>query len=130
MSEDFTTREPSQAEVQQAEPEAFMPAEVPVKVEGPVRAQILPPTTWAVRSFEVDNLEAQKIVNRDPRRARVLVTAQAVVWIGPAQATAKVSVGFRLPAATVLELLHTEEVWVIADTGTTTVSISESYWTE
>jgi hypothetical protein len=126
----MSEREPSQAEVQQTEPEVYLPQEVPVRVEGPVRAQALPATSYTDRTFELDALTAVRVAPRDPRRAVLLMTPAAAVWIGPVQSAAKVNVGGLLVANVPVYHRHTEEVWAIAATGTTTLSVHEEFWTE
>jgi hypothetical protein len=123
-------REPSQAEVQQAEPEAYEPMEVAVRVEGPVRAQTLPATSYTDRTFDLDATTAVRVAPRDPRRSVLLMTPAAAVWIGPVQSAAKVTVGGLLVANTPVYHRHTEEVWAIAATGSTTLSVHEEFWTE
>lgn len=130
----MTEREPTQAEVQQAEPEAF--AEdlqvVPVKMVGPVRSQQMPATSWNARSFSLDPNVAVKIADRDPRKVRVSIIAQgADAWIGESQAKAKVNVGVQVAlGGAERNFYHTEEIWAIAATGTSVLSIAEEYWTE
>jgi hypothetical protein len=125
-----TEREPSKTEVDQVEPEAYLPMDIAVRVEGPVRAQPLPAQQWGVRTFEVPVLPAVRISAHNPRRSRLLIVASALAWIGPVETTAKANVGLRVPASTPMELTHLEDVWAAADTGTAIISVSEEYWAD
>jgi hypothetical protein len=128
----MSEREPSTAEVQQAEPEAF--AEdyqvVTVKVAGPVRAQQLPSTSYADHTADLDAVTAVKIASRDPRRAYMHFIASATCWVGPVQSAAKQNVGGKIPSGIVVPNYHTEEVWGIAEAGTATITVHEEYWTD
>jgi hypothetical protein len=126
----MSQREPTQAEVQQAEAEYIPLQEVPVKIEGPVRAQTLPATSYTDRTFDLDATNAIRVAPRDPRRSVLLMTPAAAVWIGPVQSAAKVNVGGLLVANVPVYHRHTEEVWAVAATGTTTLSVHEEFWTE
>lgn len=125
----MSDREPTEAEIHQTEPEFYMPAEVPVRVEGPIRAQVLPRQGWAIRTIEL-SVTPTKLVGREPRRGRVLLVASALSWVGNVETQAKANVGFRVPASIPVEFSHTEEIWGVADTGTATISVSEEFWTE
>lgn len=129
----MSEREPSQAEVDQVEPEAFAEdlRTVTVKVSGPVRSQLMPAQIWSVRNYELTATQATKIANRDPKRQQLKVSNQGIIWIAPVEMGAKQNVGFRIPILSAPnDFFHTEEVWAISDSGTTSVSVSEAYWTE
>lgn len=127
----MTERDPSIAEVHQVEAEDIPKlAEVPVRIEGPVRSQLLPATSWTAVTHELTATEAIKVVNRDARRSRFTLIPAAQIWIGVVQSQAKPNVGGSLPANVPVEQRHTEEVWALANTGTTTLTVLEEYWTE
>jgi hypothetical protein len=127
----MSEREPNTAEVHQVEAEYVEDLiEVPVRIEGPVRAQVLPATSWTAVTYELTATDSIKVVNRDARRSRFTLVAAADAWIGAVQSQAKANVGGLVPANVPIEQRHTEEVWAIADTGTTTLTVLEEYWTE
>jgi hypothetical protein len=106
---------------------------VPVQVEGPVRSQTLPATSWSARHYETDDGEAIKIARRDPRRIRLMLqTFSLNHWIGENQQKARTSVGFIVPGGAFRELYHTEEVWAIVASGggSDGISVIEEYWTD
>jgi hypothetical protein len=130
----MTERDPSMAEVHQVEAEDIPKlAEVPVRIEGPVRAQTLPATSWSARSYELSATEAVRVARRDARRKRGVITVVTqAAWLGPSQSAAKSGVGYRMGAAatSIIEFTHTEEIWAIGDTAGSILSIFEEYWTE
>jgi hypothetical protein len=125
-------REPSQSEVYQSESDVPGMIEVPVRVEGPVRAQALPAESWAVAFYELSTTEATRVARRDPRRKRAVITvATQLAWIGPTQSGCRPNVGYRMGAAatSTIEITHTEEIWAMADTAGSLLSILVEYWT-
>jgi hypothetical protein len=123
-------RDPSQAEIDQVEPEVYAPMEVPVKVEGPIRAQLLPATAFTATTRALTATEAIKVASRDVRRSRVVLIASATVWIGVNQMQAKQNVGGSLPANVPVEMRHTEDIYAIADAATPTLTVIEEFWTD
>lgn len=125
----MSDREPDITEVHQAEAEyAEDLREVPVRIEGPVRAQVLPATSWTAITYELTATDSIKIANRDPRRSRITLIPAAEIWIGAVQSQAKANVGGSLPANVPVVQQHTEEIWAIADTTTTTLTVLEEFW--
>jgi hypothetical protein len=125
----LSEREPDQREIDQVEPEAYLPTEVPVKVIGPVRAQALPATAFATRTHDLTTT-AVKVANRDMRRARMSFIADAEVWLGPNQTSAKENVGGRIPIDILVWHYHTAEVWAATATGTGAITVHQEFWTD
>jgi len=123
--------EPTVHEVEASEvPDAVS---VPVQVQGPIRVQPLPATSWSAHHFELSATQATKIAQADPRRSRAIITvATQAAWIGPSQQQAANGLGYRQGAAatSTLELRHNNEIWAIADTAGALLSIIEEYWTD
>jgi hypothetical protein len=125
----MSEREPTEVEVHQVEAEAYGGTDIPVRVEGVVRAQSLPYQGWALRTYDLTTTSV-KIANRDTRRGRIVIVASALCWIGNVETQAKPNVGFRVPSGIIVPFMHGEEVWAAADTGTASISVSEEFWTE
>jgi hypothetical protein len=128
----MTDRVPDMQEVHQSFEDEPNIREVPVKIIGPVDAQALPAQAWSTRSYELTTAEPTRVARRDPRRKRAVIgVVTQAAWIGTSQANAKVNVGYRMGAAatSVIELTHTEEIWAVADTAGSILSILEEYWT-
>lgn len=124
---------------------------VPVCLEEPVRSILLPARAAAFRSYEVDTVTAQKILERDPRRKRAVITAHDDtdagtahgIYLGSTQASANTQYGFLLPftvrgtglgAGTgPLEITAIDEVWAITEdsgAGTVIVSVLNEQWAD
>lgn len=128
----MTDRVPDMQAVHQSYSDEPNIKEVPVRVENPVGVQALPAEAWATRSYELSTTEPTKVARRDPRRKRAVISVVTqAAWIGTSQSIAKVSVGYRMGAAatSVIELTHCEEIWAVADTAGSILSIIEEYWT-
>ena len=127
------SREPSEIEINQVEPEVYPPTEVPVKIEGPVNARILPSVAWTVARFNLsDAVGPVRVVNRNPmRRSVTLIPSTAGVLFGTSQEQVRTRAGAGLLPLTVqIVLTHTEEVWVgNVATETPDCTVVEEMWT-
>lgn len=136
-SEDAIT--PDLDEVEQLEPEA---ACLDVDVRGPVRVHALPSRHAIMHQVTVGTTPVQ-IMGRDLRRARVLLwavaEAAAAYYVGTRDdETAAGTAAAALAAADdgsggapmVLELRHSEPLYVRAVTGTVTVSFVVEQWAD
>jgi hypothetical protein len=105
---------------------------VPVIVESPVKAQAMPGIApWAPGTLTVDATNPQQIVGADPRRKRLVITAQtAAAFLSDSSAGALSNRRFRMPTDNPREFTHTGEVWALADTGSSVVSWYQEFWTE
>lgn len=109
------------------------------RVDDPVRVKMMPHRGLATREFTVPNdisgLPAVRILERDPRRARAIITSNSVFMIAPNQAAAmspgmRAQIGgFGLPQ---YELGTTEEVWASAGGGggSVLVWVVQEQWAE
>lgn len=106
---------------------------VPVTVDAPVKAQMLPAVVWSRIARSLSDTEPIRILPHDARRNRaVLISGAGNVHYAPSKEEARVAVGVDKgwPANVPFEIHHNLEVWVAADTaGQAVVAFVES-WTE
>lgn len=149
-------QEPAEIPDLEPEPQEIVQEEQPytaIKVDvcGPVRSQGLPARSGGYRSYLVSTTAATRILARDPRRKRAVITVHDNtdagtahgVYLGGTQAEAQAGQGyaFQLPftvrgaglgaGAAPLEITHVDEVWAIADGGSVdlVVSVLNEQWT-
>jgi hypothetical protein len=77
--------------------------------------------------------QAQRILPRDPRRARAVILVRSTsgtVWIGTqAQTQAKTPLGGNLGNGQSIEIRNQQDVWLIGDgTNTATVTVLVEQW--
>jgi hypothetical protein len=128
LSEGYST----QSEVQQTEPEAYEPMEVPVRVEGPVDVRVLPAVAWTCNRFDVSDATGPiKAISRNQFRKRVLMHSPDPFHYGSSQAqvASRNTSGFA-GANVPIELTHTEEIWLNCEPAdTASVTVNEEMWT-
>lgn len=125
---------PDPEEIVQAE-EAYDSARpIPVTVCGPIQTRELPAKAPGYRTEPgVGASVAVKLMAFEPRRKAGLVMAISQdVWLSSSQAGAMAgaSGAIRIPAVIPWPIDHMEEVWAMAVTGTTDISVQSSYWSE
>lgn len=126
-------REPSMEEVHQVEAEVYEPREVPVRVEGDVNVRSLPGVAWNTNRFQLsDTVGPVRATGRNPFRKRLLLIAETSGFLFGAsdeQVRTRNNAGF-VPLTTVIELQHTEEVWINNNAGESPkATIIEEMWT-
>lgn len=121
-------------EIVQAE-EPYAPA-LPIAVSqcGPVQTRELPARTAGYRTEQgVGGTVAVRLLTFEPRRKAALVMAVGQdIWLSGSQAGAMAAAAgaIRVPASVPWPIDHLEEVWAMAVTGTTDISIQSSYWSD
>jgi hypothetical protein len=124
-----------------SEPESYEPlyeaeeplVKVPVKVDGPVEVRTLPAVAWAVGRFVcTDATGPIKASSRNPYRKVLRLSSETNPFC---YGVTQEQVRTRETAAvitqdTVIELTHTEEVWIntAAAAETTPVTVVEEMW--
>lgn len=103
-----------------------------VNVDGPVQTHALPSVSAGSRSYSgvpATANSAVKVCNIDPRRriARIVSIEENIIY-GTTQAQADAGTGVVWPKLVVLEVTHSDEVWIRAATSTTTVSVIVENW--
>lgn len=121
-------------EVVQAE-EVYDPTRpINVTVCGPVQTRELPAKTPGYKTEQaVGATVAVKLLPFEPRRKAGLVMAISQdVWLSGSQAGAMAGAAgaIRIPALIPWPVDHMEEVWAMAVSGATDISVQSSYWTE
>jgi hypothetical protein len=125
-----------------ADPEDVVQAEdyleagrpVDVAVVGQVETRELPAVRAGYRTeAAVGAAVGAKILAFEPRRKSAVIVAQSQdIYVGISQAgvQAGTSGAARWPALVPFVVTHLDEVWAIAVTGTTDISVLAEYWTE
>ncbi len=106
---------------------------VKVQVEGPVRTQDLPATSWAVELVQpTDSTGALKLVHADPRRKRVIVmSTSGSFYMAPTQAQANIRLAAHLAQNTSFVFTHRDEIWVNNEPGgAPDISAVVELWTD
>ena len=125
---------PEPEEIVQAEEDGYPVQPIPMTVCGPVQTRELPAKAPGYRTEQ--NLGASvavKLLPFEPRRKAGLIMAVSQdVWLSGSQAGAMAGAAgaIRIPALIPWPIDHMEEVWAMAVTGTTDVSVQSSYWSE
>lgn len=102
---------------------------IPVRNVDPVEVQPLPARAGAPQTINVDAITPGKLCTEDPKRSRLTISADAVVWIGTDQAeTASRTRAFRLPANQAVPFTAQDQWWAVADTATANVSVLTEQW--
>jgi hypothetical protein len=129
---DAAIEQPTAEEVQLEEVESRDAMAIPVTVEGPVRAQLVPGTTaWSAFQLSPDTTTPQRLLGADVRRKRAVISTEtAAILLGGTSEAVKGWLRFRLAVDTPLEITHSGEVWVIAASGSPVVSVITETWTE
>jgi hypothetical protein len=129
----MTERYPTESEVNQVEPEVIPPAEVPVRIEGPVEVRALPAVAWFATRYEIsDTTGPIKASSRNPYRKRLLLHSETSgFYYGSSQSQVQGrSTAPFIVQDVVIELTHTEEVWINnIGAQAPVVSIIEEMWT-
>jgi hypothetical protein len=134
MSNPVPDTQPEPEEVLQTEeiPQHIQP--VPVTVEGPLRAQLLPAPLWSAVTLTLNTDEPQQIFGAEPRRRRACIQLTAATcWIAPTREGAESEFNaFRLSATTsfIAEFFVTGELWIKRDSGNPVVACFQEFWTE
>lgn len=102
---------------------------IPVRNVDPVAVQQLPTRASDPNNVSVTQTTAEKLCNDDPRRARLLISADVAIYIGTDQtATQGKKRAFRVPANTVVTL-HSQESWyAVGDAASAVVSVIAEQW--
>lgn len=102
---------------------------IPVRIADPVATQDLPSRGTAPNNVTADQTTPQKLCNKDPRRSLLVISTDAVCFLGiDYTETLGKKRAFRLPANTTLTL-HSPEAWyVIGDVGAANVSVLTEQW--
>ena len=103
---------------------------IPVRIADPVEVQPLPARAGAPQTISVDNVTPEKLCTADPKRSRLVISADAVVWLGTDQTEcASRTRAFRLPANQAVPFSAQDQWWAVADTGAgASVSILTEQW--
>lgn len=102
---------------------------IPVRMVDPVATQDLPSRGTAPNNVTADQTTPQKLCNQDPRRSLLVISTDAVCFLGidPTETAGKKR-AFRLPANTTITL-HSPEAWyAIGDVGVANVSVLTEQW--
>lgn len=145
----MTTFEQDQAPadiVQEVDDQVAPVPPLPVTVTDPARVVLVPSFSAGMRTFSVTTTVAQKILDRDPRRKRALITVVATdstntvgVILAPTQSSTGGPTSFLLPmpgpnialgrqCAGPIEVTSMDEVWALGSGGTVTVSVLAERW--
>jgi hypothetical protein len=118
--------EPSLTEVQQVEvDDKFV---VPTKLCEPAEVRELPSKRIASRTVTVTATEGAKLLSVDPRRKFATIIARSDdIMIGATQSQAMLT-GAWVPGVVPLVVSSVSELWAMADSITTDVSVIEEYW--
>lgn len=102
---------------------------IPVRIADPVAVQPLPSRAGSTESRTVDDVTPVKLCTADPRRSRLLISSDAVVYVAPLAEDARSRTrAFRLPANQAVPF-HAQDMWyAVADTGTAEVSVLTEQW--
>jgi hypothetical protein len=122
--------DPTGAEVQQSEVPDH-PA-VKVQVETPVKVQPMGAVDWSTRRYAIDNTQAVRVAQDNPRRSRILITVRnQIAYIGRSQQEASpTSQGVTLPSPDHYEFTHTREIWMLGGSGSPSeIGVVEEFWT-
>ncbi|MGW2795183.1 hypothetical protein ACWC9H_35400 [Streptomyces sp. NPDC001251] len=121
--------EPDIEEVLQEEHD-YAPPAVAVDVCGPVRVQHLPRKGGATRTVQLDATNPRHVLTADPRRGRALLVSfdqDFLVAYSEVGATSPATMA-RWPKTVPLEVGATVDVFVMAQTGTTALSVIQESW--
>lgn len=101
---------------------------IPVTIAEPVESRELPSKRIAPRTVPLLTNAASQLLSRDPRRKRAtLIARTGDIRIGANQSQAQLNGGW-LPDLTFITIATEAEVWGIADTVATDVTVIEEYW--
>lgn len=102
---------------------------LPVAVNGPVQTQAMPSQGGTTIQRKITTV-ADRILNEDPRRSRVIILAHDDdVLIGFDQASVSAGTAALWPKLVPLTITCTSQVWVAAASTTTVVSAIPEQWT-
>lgn len=104
---------------------------IPVAVAGPVRVQDTGALDWSSHTFSVGATDTVQILQAHPMRSRVVFeVATQDLYIGRTEAEARSKSGGKINASAgkTLELRIRTDVWAIAASGTSVVSVFEEFW--
>ena len=103
------------------------PVNVRVDKHVPVRQR-----AWEAGSVDLTDATAVKILDANPRRARVVFRVGIQVWLAPRQHSAETHDAFRIGTANdPYEMQHQGEIWAIAHTGSSgTIAWMEETWVD
>ena len=124
---------PDPEEIVQAEGPDVVP---PILVEhaGPVGTRELPGIRGNYRTESgITNVVGVRLLALEPRRKSATLTAvDQDIWIAASQAAAQVggSSAYYVPKGVRFHVDHMGEVWAIAATATTAVSVATTPWSE
>lgn len=104
---------------------------VPVRIVGPVRAQILPAKSSSTKTVAVGTTPI-RILQANHRRSRILLMATGgAMRVAFNTASKETPASMALwPVNVPLELLGDDEVWVMGDAGNISVSLVASRWAD
>lgn len=126
-TEDYST--PELEDVQQDEAEGLR---VPVRIDGPVRVQVLPSRHGVSRSYAsaATDTEPVPLSGGDLRRRRVtIMSIGATIYVGQKD-DVKSGNAAQWPQNVPLVLEHTEQIYAKAATGTTVISVIAENWAD
>lgn len=133
MSNPVPETEPDPDEVLLHEPAEPRSEPVPVTIEGPLRAQLPPAPRWAAFSVPCTISTPVLVLSKNPRRKRAyLVSNGGATWLGQTQSRVNPD-GFRLPDSVdgiALEITHGDDVWAQSEGATSTLRVSDEYWSD
>jgi hypothetical protein len=113
------------------DPETDIPV-VPVKIGDPVGVRQLPAIAWTITRYGLsDATGPTKAMSRNPYRKRALIipeTAGVLVGSSNEQVRTRETAGL-IPLTVMLELTHTEEIWINNVAGETPkATVIEETW--
>jgi hypothetical protein len=121
--------DPTSQEIQQWD--APDPKAVDVEVVNPIKTQQMGAVMWATRRYSIDNSQAQRVLNANPKRFRAVITVRGqIAYLGASQAEASPSSqGVILAAPSSIELRHTQEAWIIGGNASASeIGVVEEFW--
>lgn len=124
--------EPENDDLYQDEPTSMPMTPIPIVAEGPVRVQLLPARSAGMRTWDLVDGVAVRILDADPRRRRAILQAVGASYrLGSTQATAGITgAGAQFTDGVVLELTTADEVWAAGAGGATVLSVLNEQWAE
>jgi len=104
---------------------------IPVVIDTPVRTQRLPNRLAGMGTLNVDNVTAKRLAGSDPRRASLLILAHdQEILLASTQGGCLGEYAARWPQDLPLLLSSSDELWAMAATSNTDITVIAEQWTE
>jgi hypothetical protein len=125
---------PEPEEIVQSEEDVTPLQPLPTYVCGPVETRELPGVRVGYKTEpNVTTSLGIRLLQLEPRRkSATIIAADQAIWVATSQAGAQSGAAgaMRIPVDTPLVVDHMDEVWACSVTGTATVGVASTYWSE